>query len=140
MAKRPDLKALFLKGSKLISENVHESYSISYHEIFLSAEKLILEKDFKAADALHTVYTEITGHSHLKYSGTNLKLYGVYKRADAYIPIAEKLLTKLEKIFNANELKKEREAKFAEVYADTVQPEIDRGADEEDLRDIGILH
>ncbi len=137
MAKRPDLNTLFLKGSKLISEKAHRQYSVSYAEILHKAKRLIAENNFDAAAALHTVYTEITGHSHLKHLGTNAAHYEVYTRTEQYKPIAKKLLPKLEKVATAHKLEREKNQIDWQLYNDTVKAELTRGADPDDLREIG---
>lgn len=137
MAKRPDLNTLFLKGSKLISENVHEQYSVSYAQLLHKAARLIVENNFEAGTALHTIYTETTGHSHLKHLGMNAARYEVYASTEQYKPIAKKLLPKLEKIAVAKKAEREKDKADWQRYDDTVKVELTRGADPDDLREIG---
>lgn len=137
MAKRPDLNAFFLKGRKEVSDNQHVSYSISYAQILHRATRLVVENNYDAGSALHTIYTEISGHSHLKHLGTNAAHYEVYANTEHYKPLAKKLLPRLEKIAKAKKAEREKDKADWQRYDDTVKVELTRGADPDDLREIG---
>ena len=121
-----DLSALFL-----LSAN---GTQIPYSHIYNLA--VVLVRDGRmAADALHIVYGQITGYSHLRYAGINTGDNPVYPNKPDYAALADDILPKLRRLVKA---RNERVAR--ELYEkDYVHPEILRGAFPEDLAEIGIM-
>jgi hypothetical protein len=125
MTQKQDLSTLFISGTNGVQ--------FSYFEIFEKAKDLIVSESYFAGPALHKVYFMLTGQSHLKHSGINSGGFPSYESKPDYKVLADKILTKLEKIKQDTERKKQ----YDQYYAEKVSPELARGVDEKVLDDIG---
>jgi hypothetical protein len=125
MSKKPDLGALFIVGTNGVK--------FSFLEILLKAKHLVNKEGYFAGPVLHKIYFEITGRSHLSYSGQNSKDLPVYTSRPDYKELSDRVLNTLEE-----ESRAFRQNKVLEDYAsERVVPELARGVDAEVLTDIG---